>query len=107
MPVEKCASPLQWSLVVEEFLWDLNDNHYYTVGYIDNTTILNNGKLIQIVSEVLQTALDIVQQWCYGTDLFRNPKKTVIITFIRKRDIRNQPFSIKQSSCPVRSSNWN
>jgi hypothetical protein len=52
MPAERgVLSPLQWSLVVEELLWDLNENHYYTVGYADNISILINGKLPQTVSE--------------------------------------------------------
>jgi hypothetical protein len=78
-------SPVQWSLVVEELLWDRNDNHYYTVGYADNMAILTNGKFPQTVTEVLQTALGIVHQWCDGTDLFNSPNKTIIITFTRKK----------------------
>jgi hypothetical protein len=74
--------PLLWSLVMDELLWDLNDNDYYTVGRADDTAILINRKLPQTVSEVLQTALYIVQQ-C----LYINPNKMVIIPFTRK-DIR-------------------
>jgi hypothetical protein len=39
------------------------------------------------VSEVLQTALSIVQQWCGKKHLSVNPKKRVIITFTGKRGI--------------------
>jgi hypothetical protein len=28
-------SPLLWGLVVDNFLWELNDSGYYTVGYAD------------------------------------------------------------------------
>jgi hypothetical protein len=37
-------SPLLWSLVVDDLLWGLNDNGYYTVGYADDIAILINGK---------------------------------------------------------------
>jgi hypothetical protein len=57
-------SPLLWSLVVDELIWELNDSGYYTVGYADDIAILINGKFPQTVSEVLETALCTVQQWC-------------------------------------------
>jgi hypothetical protein len=53
--------PLLWSLIVDDFLWELNLNGYYTVGYTDAIAILINGKFLQTVSEVLQTALCTVQ----------------------------------------------
>jgi hypothetical protein len=57
-------SPLLWSLIVDDLLWGPNSNGYYTVGYADDIAILVNGKFLQTVSEVLQTALCTVQQWC-------------------------------------------
>jgi hypothetical protein len=80
-------SPLLWSLVVDN-LWGLNNNGNYTVGYADDIAILINGKFPQTVSEVLQTALCTVQQWCERTKLSINPNKTVVIPFTRKRDIK-------------------
>jgi hypothetical protein len=55
-------SPLLWSLVVDDLLWGLNSNVYYTIGYADGTAILINGKFPHTVSEVLQTALSTVQK---------------------------------------------
>jgi hypothetical protein len=40
------------------------------------------------VSEVLQTALGTVQQWCDRTKLPINTKKTVVVPFTRKRNIK-------------------
>jgi hypothetical protein len=81
-------SPLLWSLVVDELIWELNDGDYYTVGYADDIAILINGKFPQTVSEVLQGAPCTVQQWCERTNLSINPNKTVIILFTRKRNIK-------------------
>jgi hypothetical protein len=53
-------SSLLWGLVVDDFLWELNDSGYYTVGYA-NIAILINGKFPHTVSEILQTALCTVQ----------------------------------------------
>jgi hypothetical protein len=81
-------SPLLWSLLMDELLWELNDNDYYKVGYADDIAILINGKFPRNVSEILQTALCIVQQWCNMTNLSTNPNKRVIIPFTRKRNVR-------------------
>jgi hypothetical protein len=32
--------PLLWSLVVDELLWELNGNDYYTIGYADDIVVL-------------------------------------------------------------------
>jgi hypothetical protein len=80
MPTGTC----DFASAAEELLCELNDNDYYTVRYADDTAILINGKFPQAMSEVLQTALGRVQQWC---DRSINPSKKVIIPFIRMRDI--------------------
>jgi hypothetical protein len=81
-------SPLLWILVVDKLLWDLSDDDYYTEGYVDDISILTNGKFPQTVSEILQTALCIVLQWCDITNLSIKPNKMMIIPFTRKTDIR-------------------
>jgi hypothetical protein len=55
-PQGGALSPLLWSLIVEELLWELNYRDYYTVGCADDTVTLINEKFPQTVSEVLQTA---------------------------------------------------
>jgi hypothetical protein len=65
-------SPLLWSLVVDVLLWGLDNKGYYTLGYAVDIAILIIGKIPQTVSEVLQTALHTVQQWCERTRLSIN-----------------------------------
>jgi hypothetical protein len=81
-------SRLLWSLLMDDLLWGLDNNGYYTVGYADDIAILINGKFPQTVSDVLQTVLCTVQQWCERTKLSVNPNKTVVIPFIRKRNMK-------------------
>ena len=50
--------------------------------------ILDSGKFLYTVSELLQEALSIVQQWCDRTQLSINLQNMVIVPFIRKRDLR-------------------
>jgi hypothetical protein len=66
-------SPLLWSLVVDDLLWGLNDDGYYTVGYADDIAILTQGKFLTTVSECLQTALYTVQRWYERRGLSINP----------------------------------
>jgi hypothetical protein len=69
-------------------MWELNKKGYYIVGYAADIAILINGKFQHIVSEVLQKALGTAQQWCNRTKLSINSKKTVVIPFTRKRNIK-------------------
>jgi hypothetical protein len=73
---------------MDDILWGLHGNGCYTVRYADDITILINGKFLQTVSEVLQTALCAVQEWCERKKLFIIPNKMLIIPFTRKRNIR-------------------
>jgi hypothetical protein len=78
-------SLLMWSLVVDDFIWCLKSDGYYTVGYADDIAILINGKFSHTVSEILQTALYIFQQWCkkknfiLGLDILRAYNSSVDI----------------------------
>jgi hypothetical protein len=73
---------------VDDLFCGLNDRGYYTVGYADDIAILINGKFPQTLSEVLQTDLHTVQQWCERTKLSINPNKTVVIPFTRRRNTK-------------------
>jgi hypothetical protein len=72
---------------VEELLCGLTGSKYYTVVYADDIAIPTNGTFKQTLSEVLQLALGITQQWCSKTHVSINPNKMLIAAFIRKRDI--------------------
>jgi hypothetical protein len=62
---------------------ELNDNDYCTAGYADDIATLINRHYPRTVSEVLQTALCIVQQGFDATNLYINPNTTVIVPFTR------------------------
>jgi hypothetical protein len=80
-------------------LWRFNSNGYYTVGYADDIAILINGKFLQTVLGVLQTALCTVQQWCERIKLSINPNKTAAIPFTTNRNIKalNEPILFSKS----------
>jgi hypothetical protein len=53
---------LTWSLVVDELIRGLNGKGCYTPGYADDIAILISEKFPNTVSELLQVALNMVQQ---------------------------------------------
>jgi hypothetical protein len=83
--------PLPRSLAVDELIQGLNVNGYYMLGYADDIAILASTRFLYTVSELLQEALSMAQQWCDRTQLSTNPQKMVTVPFTRKRDLRNQP----------------
>jgi hypothetical protein len=36
----KAYSPLLWSFIVDDLLWEPNNDGHYTVGYADDTAVL-------------------------------------------------------------------
>jgi hypothetical protein len=80
-------SPLLWSLVVDKIIGGLNGNDCYTLGYADDIAVLICGKFWNTVSELLQEASSMVQQWCDRTQLSVNPQKMVMVTFTQKEII--------------------
>jgi hypothetical protein len=76
-------SPLLWSLVVDELI-GLNGN-----GWNMQMSLLSLSAEKKTVSELLQEALSMVQQWCDRTQLSINPQKTVIVPFTQQRDLRD------------------
>jgi hypothetical protein len=69
---------------VDGLFGKLNEGGYYVIGYADNIVILISGKFPQTVSEVLQTALGLVQQRCDRTGLSINLSTTVVIPFTKR-----------------------
>lgn len=71
-------------------LTGLKGNDWHTVGDANDIALLISiSKFRNTVSELLHKALSAVQQCCDRTHLSINPQKTVIVPFIRNRDLRS------------------
>jgi hypothetical protein len=79
-------SPLLWNLVVDDLIWGLNSNGYYTVGYADDIAIRINGKFPNAVSESYKQpcaqSKSGVKRQTYQS------KQDGNYTFTRKREIK-------------------
>lgn len=71
-------------MVVDSLLHHLNNQGLFTLGYADDLTILIRGKHAETVSELMQLALKLVEEWCDRENLKVNPNKSTLIPFTRK-----------------------
>jgi hypothetical protein len=67
-------SPLLWSLAEDELIRRLNENSCYTLEYVGNKANLISRKFPKTISELLQKALNMVQQCCDRTQLSTDPQ---------------------------------
>lgn len=85
----------------------MNDLNYKTVAYADDVVILITGRQdnLNIISELMTSALKILSHWTKNNGLDLNPNKTELVLFTRRRKIgsfrppklNNIPLEIKNS----------
>ena len=80
-------SKLLWCLVVDDLIARLSMGGVYYQGYTDNICLLAMGKFPNTVSELMQGALQTVEEWCSRVGLSVNPDKTKLVVFTRKRKL--------------------
>ena len=61
-PQGRVLSPLMWSLVVNDLLYELESNGFESVGYADDLVIMIRGKDDRTISERMQMALDMADR---------------------------------------------
>ena len=83
-------SPLLWSLVIDSAIKLLNDKGFGVEGYADDLVILIKGKYPRLVSELMQSALNLIQTWCISIGMNINPGKVSVVPFTRKQKINSR-----------------
>jgi hypothetical protein len=58
---------------------------YEVFEFPDDIVIMVRGKVDSVFSERMKTGLDYATTWCEEANLGINPKKTVVISFTRRR----------------------
>jgi len=77
-------SPLLWSLVADSLLKWLSKHGVFAQGFADDGVIIIVGKVLYILSDIMQRMLRGVEKWCADRHLSVNPSKTETILFTRK-----------------------
>ena len=80
-------SPLLWSMVVDNLITELNDARFNTQGYADDLVVMIVAKHDDTLSQMMQNALNMINNWCLKEDLNINPNKTVIVPFTNRRKL--------------------
>jgi hypothetical protein len=79
-------SPLLWNLV-DRLLAAINDQGFNTCGYADDMVIIIQGKFAYMVRELMQAALNVVDNWTAKEGLSISPHKTVVVPFTNRREL--------------------
>ena len=80
-------SPLLWCLVVDNLLDVLNSSGTFSQGYSDDGVILIRGFCLGTLCDLMQRALDTVQNWCRARQLAVHPSKIELVLFTRRRKL--------------------
>jgi predicted AAA+ superfamily ATPase len=87
-------SPLIWNMLVDQLLRRLNEAHIWAQRFADEVAILVNG--LNTVWDLIQTAMNIVQNWCREKGLSVNVHKTTTVLFTNKGLIFGQEIELKK-----------
>ena len=81
-------SPLLWSLVVDGLLRVLSGMGIRAIGYADDIAILARGAYEEVLSELVQTALDKAAEWRSDESLSIQGDETIAMVFTRKYKVK-------------------
>lgn len=77
-------SPTLWVIVMDSLLRELHQNRFKATAYADDVTIVCRGKFLSTISDRIQQAVKIVENWCKKVGLTVHPDKSEIVIFTKK-----------------------
>jgi hypothetical protein len=80
-------SPLLWNMVADSLLNRLGNCNCFVQGFADDVVILISRKFLSTICDLMQSALNCVQNWCGEIGLNFNADKTSMILFTKKRNV--------------------
>jgi hypothetical protein len=77
---------------------------FYAQAYADDGLVLVRGQFVGVVSERMQRACGVIEEWCMENGLTVNPTKTELILFTKRRKLGryrlpqmyNEPLVLRQ-----------
>ena len=78
-------SPLVWNLIMDTLLTELQGDPIRVIGYADDILLFTYGKDSVILGEIMQNALNKVNNWGNKHGLVFNPDKTSTVLFTKSR----------------------
>jgi hypothetical protein len=74
-------------MVAESLLNRLGSCNCFVQGFADDVVILISGKFLSTICDLMQRALNFVQNWCGEIGLNVNADKTSMVLFTKRRNL--------------------
>ena len=81
-------------MVIDELLCRLDGQGYRTIGYADDLVVMVTGKFEDVLSDIMNSALQMVVNWCNVHGLSINPGNTILVPFTTCRQLRMGEVSV-------------
>jgi hypothetical protein len=70
-------SPLLWNMVADSLLNRLGNSNCFVQGFANDVVILISGEFLSTICDLMQRALNCVQNWCGEIGINVNADKTL------------------------------
>jgi hypothetical protein len=80
-------SPLLWNMVADSLLNQLGNCNCFVQGFADDIVILINGKFLSTMCDLMQNALNCVQNCCGEIGLNVNADKKSMVLFTKRKNL--------------------
>jgi hypothetical protein len=74
-------------MIAESLLNRLGSCNCFVQGFADDVVVLISGKFLSTICDLMQRALNCVQNWCGEKGLNVNADKTSMILFTKRRNL--------------------
>jgi hypothetical protein len=74
-------------MVADSLLNRLGNCNCFVQSFAEDVVILISGKFLSIICDLMQRALNCVQNWCGEIGLNVNANKTNMVLFIKRRNL--------------------
>ena len=79
--------PLLWLIFINTILCELDDKGVKVVAYADDVVIMVSGLFLNVISDIMSTALNTLSNWAKECGLGVNLGKTELVLFTTKTKI--------------------
>ena len=83
-----------WFMVIDDLLCRLDGQGYKAIGYANDLVVIVTDKFEDALSNIMNSALQMVVNWCSVHGFSINPGKTILVPFTTRRQWRMGVVSV-------------
>jgi hypothetical protein len=84
-PQDVVLLPLLWNMVTDSLLNRLRNCNFFVQSFADDVVILIRGKFLSTIYDLMQRALNCVQNWCGEIGLNGNADMTMHLWYCSQK----------------------